>query len=573
MFIRRKGETLDTLFTTVLEPYNKERYIENIERIDVARKDGSDIKANEAVALKITLCDGRVDYVTYATDTDMAYTITDNTQNGNGYSFDFQGFVGVWTLNGEEKVYSYLHDGTLLADVATNGSLEGTVKDFTRELSFSNKLEVEFDRTVSDEEMQLLADENTGLAERLIVVEHPKTGKAAYTIKGVEFYPDGEGATIDLGDVTTIASYEDYEAGTYNYYISEDAPFVIPISYEDDRAPVFEKDSYDATTSAGSTIKVNVSAVSQVEEGDASVVYTARTLPRGASLDEDGTVTWKPDASQVGGNLVAVDATDSLGRTSTMYFVITVYGSTTGKPSTENTGTQGEGTSGGSGGGGGGGAAPGTSDKTNNDETDTSDESLLLEEKVPSTGEADEVENGNIPQFIDLGNHAWAADAINSLADEGIIKGTSENTFSPANNITRADFALLLVRAFKLESANTENFADVSTSDYFASELAVARNTGIVNGIGDNKYAPRNTITRQDMMVIVYRALQAFLPEGASAEQYPDFTSVAPYARDAVSALIGEGLVNGKSGRIAPTDYTTRAEVAVLLKRILDYVK
>ncbi|MBQ3225267.1 MAG: S-layer homology domain-containing protein, partial [Oscillospiraceae bacterium] len=126
---------------------------------------------------------------------------------------------------------------------------------------------------------------------------------------------------------------------------------------------------------------------------------------------------------------------------------------------------------------------------------------------------------------------------------------------------------------FKLESANTENFADVSTSDYFASELAVARNTGIVNGIGDNKYAPRNTITRQDMMVIVYRALQAFLPEGASAEQYPDFTSVAPYARDAVSALIGEGLVNGKSGRIAPTDYTTRAEVAVLLKRILDYVK
>ena len=49
-----------------------------------------------------------------------------------------------------------------------------------------------------------------------------------------------------------------------------------------------------------------------------------------------------------------------------------------------------------------------------------------------------------------------------SLADEGIIKGTSENTFSPASNITRADFAILLVRAFKLESENTENFADVS---------------------------------------------------------------------------------------------------------------
>ncbi|MBQ7055099.1 MAG: S-layer homology domain-containing protein, partial [Oscillospiraceae bacterium] len=55
--------------------------------------------------------------------------------------------------------------------------------------------------------------------------------------------------------------------------------------------------------------------------------------------------------------------------------------------------------------------------------------------------------------------------------------------------------------------------------------------------------------------------------------QYPDFDTVAPYAKEAVSALIGAGIVNGKNGKIAPTDYTTRAEVAVLIKRILDYVK
>ncbi|MBQ9986431.1 MAG: S-layer homology domain-containing protein, partial [Oscillospiraceae bacterium] len=60
-----------------------------------------------------------------------------------------------------------------------------------------------------------------------------------------------------------------------------------------------------------------------------------------------------------------------------------------------------------------------------------------------------------------------------------------------------------------MKSENTENFADVDVSDYFAQELAIARNTGIVGGIGDNKYAPRKPITRQDMMVIVYRALQS----------------------------------------------------------------
>ncbi|MBQ2742346.1 MAG: S-layer homology domain-containing protein, partial [Oscillospiraceae bacterium] len=54
---------------------------------------------------------------------------------------------------------------------------------------------------------------------------------------------------------------------------------------------------------------------------------------------------------------------------------------------------------------------------------------------------------------------------------------------------------------------------------------------------------------------------------------YPDFANVAPYARNAVSALISAGLVNGKNNFIAPLEYTTRAEIAVLLKRVLDYIK
>ena len=197
----------------------------------------------------------------------------------------------------------------------------------------------------------------------------------------------------------------------------------------------------------------------------------------------------------------------------------------------------------------------------------------MFHRTTPTTPDVD----SNV-RFIDLGNHAWAADAINSLADEGIIKGTSANTFSPAANITRADFAILLVRAFELASDNEENFADVNASDYFAKELAVARNTGLVNGIGENKFAPRNNITRQDMMVIVYRALTGMnklnVGDGVlDVPQAPDFDQVADYAREAVSALVGVKLINGKNGLIAPTDYTTRAEVAVLLQRILDYIK
>ncbi|MBQ9985712.1 MAG: S-layer homology domain-containing protein, partial [Oscillospiraceae bacterium] len=60
-------------------------------------------------------------------------------------------------------------------------------------------------------------------------------------------------------------------------------------------------------------------------------------------------------------------------------------------------------------------------------------------------------------------------------------------------------------------------------------------------------------------------------PEATDEVSYPDFASVAEYAKDAVKSLIASGLVNGKGGKIAPNDNTTRAEVAVLIKRILDY--
>ena len=270
--------------------------------------------------------------------------------------------------------------------------------------------------------------------------------------------------------------------------------------------------------------------------------YVGLNLPNGANIDEEtGVFTWKPSNSQIGNNHIAITVKDSAGRERVVHFIISVHGSTTG--------------------GSGGTTAPTVPVKPE----------IPEEPEVPTIPETP----SSGVRFIDLGNHLWAVDAINALADEGIIKGTSENTYSPGNNITRADFALLLVRAFELSSDNTENFADVEASDYFASELAIARNTGIVGGIGDNKYAPKNFITRQDMMVIVYRALvsKEIAFETSKTPEYEDFAEVSDYAKEAVTALINAGLVNGKNDKVAPLDNTTRAEVAVLLKRILDYSK
>ncbi|MBQ3225167.1 MAG: S-layer homology domain-containing protein, partial [Oscillospiraceae bacterium] len=589
LLVRRSGEKLDTLFTTVLEPYIGQSAIESLERVEVTRADGKPMSPSEPVAaIKVRLNSGRCDYVIYAANNEVTYNI--------GELFEFCGFVGVYTLDGQgEVVRSYLMDGTKLGQTEaeyaalngrvkgfTQGLPKGTVNEFTGATEYKSFIELEL-----DEDYESL--DCNSIIGNVINVKNDGVDNGSYIIESAE--KNGRKLIVGVGDVSLIRSHKisGDRKGGYIYNIAEGQSARISLATYKTDAPIIESVA-DCSVSAGSSISIPITAKS---DSGKELTLSGTVLPRGMSLNkESGMLTWKPDDSQVGDNHVAVTASDG-DLASTVRFTITVYGRTTGTGTSTDKETSGDkevtgnsGAAGSGGSGGGGGAAPSDKpdDTTNTDQTDTSDEkdddeSLLLEEKVPSGDEADEVEK---PQFTDLGNHSWAADAINPLAAADIIRGTSETTFAPATNITRADFALLLVRAFNLTSDNAENFADVSASDYFATELAIARNTGIVNGIGDNKFAPRNHITRQDMMVIVYRALNSLpLEEKGDRRmavdevlpQYPDFTTVAPYAKEAVTALIGAGLVNGKNNLIAPTDYTTRAEVAVLIKRILDYVK
>jgi len=526
---KREGENLDSLFTTVYEPYRGERYLSSIELCEVI----GEVPAGATVkAVKVNYAEGkRTDYIVYATDNTKTYRI-DNL-------FDFRGFVGVYSINSDGVViYRYVNDGDMIGtETQKVSAYTGSIVDFSKEVSFDNNY--------IDVEMQI--DDPQKIVGRYVFAETVGPENGAYKIQAAQDMGDGV-IRLDIGNISPVRAHIDpanIDDG-YLYTIKRGQTAKIPMPFAEDMSPEFA-DVNDLTTSAGSAVSVTVKAESPFA---LKITYNGTTLPRGAAIDQDtGVITWKPSSSQVGDNHFAIMAVDEDGRKSVIHFYITVYGSTTG---------------GGSTGGGGGGetTTPAVPSIPNKEEVTTP--------IVPSKEDDDKTDR-NV-RFFDLDSHAWAADAINFLTNEGIIKGTSANTFSPTANITRADFAILLVRAFELQSDNEENFADVEESDYFAKELAIARNTGIVNGIGENKFAPRNTITRQDMMVIVYRAMQKLGVELEIADvSYNDFADVADYAQDAVKALITSGLLNGKSGKIAPTDYTTRAEVAVLIKRILDY--
>jgi endo-1,4-beta-xylanase len=175
--------------------------------------------------------------------------------------------------------------------------------------------------------------------------------------------------------------------------------------------------------------------------------------------------------------------------------------------------------------------------------------------------------------FTDLGNLSWAEQAAAAMAARDVIPGTSGNSFSPAVSMNRAEFTAFLMRVLELRGTGQAGtgFSDVQNSAEYSSELAAAKQLGIVFGYADNIFKPDSPVSRQEMMVIAARALQAAGIEAhgnGTMEAYSDAGQISAYARDSLAALLKYGIVNGKDGKLAPGDTLTRAEAAVILYRI-----
>ena len=178
--------------------------------------------------------------------------------------------------------------------------------------------------------------------------------------------------------------------------------------------------------------------------------------------------------------------------------------------------------------------------------------------------------------FTDLANYEWASDAIYSLRNEGIINGISATQFAPQNNIRRADFILILVRMMKLTGDTSTNFADVPFGSYYYDAVAVAKAHGIATGDGVN-FMPENTITRQDLITLSYRAFVnsgKITPSGdlSVLDTFSDKDTVSGYAREAMASMVNAGIIKGSNGKLNPLGNATRAEVAVMCQRLNELI-
>ncbi len=171
-------------------------------------------------------------------------------------------------------------------------------------------------------------------------------------------------------------------------------------------------------------------------------------------------------------------------------------------------------------------------------------------------------------KFADVADDFWAAKDIYTLKDAGIIGGKSATEFDPEGDVTRAEFAKMVVGLFGYKAtSDAVNFEDCKAEDWFTPYVAAGVEAGVIKGVSDTEFAPNATITREDACTILGRALNKVAQ--SNELKFTDADKVAEYAAPYVALLSELGYVNGyEDGSFAPTNNITRAEAAKIIAGI-----
>ncbi len=185
----------------------------------------------------------------------------------------------------------------------------------------------------------------------------------------------------------------------------------------------------------------------------------------------------------------------------------------------------------------------------------------------------------NKVSFNDIASvQAWAGRQIEVIAAKGAIEGKAAGKFAPKDNVTRAEFAKMLIRGLDLENASaTASFDDVKAGDWFAPYVAAATKLGIINGRTATKFDPNATITRAEMATMIARALKVttgaadVADEAAALKGFADAAKINPTLKAGVAFAANEGIVIGANGKFLPNDKANRAEAAVIIYRAINF--
>lgn len=177
--------------------------------------------------------------------------------------------------------------------------------------------------------------------------------------------------------------------------------------------------------------------------------------------------------------------------------------------------------------------------------------------------------------FTDVSEQHWASDVIKRMAAQQVVTGVSDIEFAPKANVTRAEFASIIVRALGLQSTGTTPFADVKKDDWYTSAVEAAYKAGIVTGRSQTQFAPNATITREEMAVMIIRAYEVKtgkkVDTTSKQSQFADDQLISEWARGSVQAAFDLLLLKGRgSNQFNPQGVTNRAESVQVIANVLE---
>ncbi|MFF2888484.1 family 10 glycosylhydrolase [Paenibacillus sp. NPDC057967] len=191
----------------------------------------------------------------------------------------------------------------------------------------------------------------------------------------------------------------------------------------------------------------------------------------------------------------------------------------------------------------------------------------------PATEEEETKPEENVEvKFSDILGH-WAEASIKLAAAKGIISGYADGTFKPKSEVTRAEFAVMLARMLNLQGNGAElEFNDKAAIGSWAKQgIAQAVQAGIVKGYSDGSFRPNAKISRVEMVTMIVNAL-GFADNSKATTVFADDAEIPAWASAAVAAAVENGLVQGVGGnKFAPNQTATRAESVVVLLRALEF--
>ncbi|WP_413036159.1 Ig-like domain-containing protein [Paenibacillus xylanilyticus] len=199
---------------------------------------------------------------------------------------------------------------------------------------------------------------------------------------------------------------------------------------------------------------------------------------------------------------------------------------------------------------------------------------LVLRGKL--TGNQTVVAAQHIVRFSDTTSH-WAGTVLEELAAKWIIDGQTGTNYQPDMNITRAEFAVMVAKGLGLTGSQetAQRFGDVAYGTTTSAYIGAAAKAGIITGNTDGTFKPNNLITREQMAIMMVRALDyggkpVTLKSSAAATLTKFKDNKKVQSKEEVAKAVQEGIIQGMtSTTFQPTGNATRAQAAVMLKRVL----